>query len=202
MHVDEGTARQWLFSVSYYRLSAYWHPYRLHAGDSDVPRRLDEFQQGTHFDDVVQLYEFDRKMRTLVHDGLERVEVAMRARIGELICIDDPLAYKDSSRFREEFDHKGWMKTVAKLTERAQKSNVAIKHYETNYGDYPLWVLADVLDFSDISRLFAGLRLEDQQTIAEEFGLYIVTDQLNSKQWKSFRKKSSFNTMVSTPHYC
>ena len=82
MIVDEETALQWLANVSYYRLSAYWHPAWMRDSGGN---RLDQFKAGTKFSDVVALYEADRKLRTLVHDGVERIEIAMRARLGELL---------------------------------------------------------------------------------------------------------------------
>ncbi|WP_454942108.1 Abi family protein [Corynebacterium argentoratense] len=87
MVVDEPSATQWLNNVSYYRLSGYWCGYRVLPPDTDPknPQRLDSFVSGTSFSDVVALYEFDRKLRTLVHNALERIEVALRARVGELL---------------------------------------------------------------------------------------------------------------------
>ncbi|WP_281706614.1 Abi family protein [Corynebacterium argentoratense] len=87
MVVDEPSDRRWLSNVSYYRLSGYWYGYRVLPPDTDPknPQRLDSFVSGTSFSDVVALYEFDRKLRTLVHDALERIEVALRARVGELL---------------------------------------------------------------------------------------------------------------------
>lgn len=81
MRVDEDLARQWLRSVSYYRLSGYWYAYRVlpPSAEPREPERCDDFEMGTRFADVVSLYEFDQKMRTLIHDGIERIEVVLRA---------------------------------------------------------------------------------------------------------------------------
>ncbi|MBF0698363.1 Abi family protein [Actinomyces bowdenii] len=102
MAIDEGLARQWFANVSYYRLSAYWHPARRLNGRGE---RSDTFIDGTTFSDVAALYEADRKLRTLMHDGMERIEITMRTRIAELLCIDDVLAYTDPGRFRNTFKH-------------------------------------------------------------------------------------------------
>ncbi|SIA36535.1 Abortive infection bacteriophage resistance protein [Mycobacteroides abscessus subsp. abscessus] len=68
MHVDIDLARQWLRSVSYYRLSGYWYPYREQLqSDIRMPVRADTFAPGATFSEVTGLYEFDRKLRTLVH---------------------------------------------------------------------------------------------------------------------------------------
>ncbi len=97
MQIDDDLARQWLANVSYYRLSAYWYPARAFDANHE---RIDDFIPGTSFADVIALYEADRKLRTLVHDGMERVEITLRTRIGETLCHPDPLAYTDSSVFR------------------------------------------------------------------------------------------------------
>lgn len=172
MEVDEAQATQWLSNVSYHRLAAYWYPARrLTAGG----RREDSFVDGTSFADVAALYEADRKLRSLVLDGMERVEITMRTRIGELLCQSDPLLYRDPSRFRPGFDHSRWVATAQSRIKRAQRRDAAIQHYRDNYdANYPFWVLAEVLDFADISRLFDGLPVRDQRTIAE--GLQIVLD--------------------------
>lgn len=69
--LDHAVADQWLRNVGYYRLSGYWYPYR-EIDDQPGGRLLDHFIAGASFDDVVRLYEFDRKLRTLLHDGIER----------------------------------------------------------------------------------------------------------------------------------
>ena len=43
------------------------------------PERL--FQPGTGFRQISQLYDFDRRLRLLIMDAIERVEVASRAMI-------------------------------------------------------------------------------------------------------------------------
>ena len=118
------------------------------------------------FSDAVELYEADRKLRALMHDGMERVEIAMRTRVGEVLIAKDPLAYTDQRRFRQTFDHQRWMETLNRRIARAGKSNESIKHYQEKYdGRYPFWVLAELLDFADISRTYEGLPVSDQRII-------------------------------------
>ncbi|WKD58611.1 Abi-like protein [Corynebacterium caspium DSM 44850] len=191
MDVDESLARQWLASVSYYRLSGYWYTYRILPipDDPRQPKRLDIFIPGTTFTQVTALYEFDRKLRTLIHDGMERIEVAMRARIGELLVAKGALSYKDASLFRDDFDHESWLRTAQGRVERARKRNHAIAHYAANYDDYPFWVLADVLDFLDISQLYDGLLLDDQRAISESYGFTVDAERLNAKQKRAYYRQ-------------
>lgn len=63
---DEGRARHYLANISYYRLSAYTRPFY-------VPReQTHRFLPGTTFDQVLALYIFDRELRILLLDAIER----------------------------------------------------------------------------------------------------------------------------------
>lgn len=188
MGVDDALATQWLTNVSYYRLSAYWYlSRRLDTRGS----RGDTFAAGTTLTDVVLLYEADRKLRTLVHDGMERIEVAMRTRIGEQLLAEGPLSYTDPDRFRPTFDHERWMSTAKKRVARAKRHNDAIKHYQSDYGGrFPFWVLAEVLDFADVSRLYEGLPANDQREIAEGLNIWIDMGALSNAQQKKAKAQS------------
>ena len=58
-----------LKAVSYYRLSGYWHPFR---------NPNDTFKPGTTLEEIWKRYTFDRQLRLLVIDAIERVEVSER----------------------------------------------------------------------------------------------------------------------------
>lgn len=131
MEVDTELAQQWLSFVSYYRLSAYWYPAREMTASGS---RKDTFVPGTRFSDAVDLYEADRKLRSLVHDGMEGIKIAMRTRIGEVLCKQDPLAYRDPSRFRTNFNHQNWMNTVGKRLQRADSRKTLKPKNKTQFS--------------------------------------------------------------------
>lgn len=179
MIVNQKLAEQWLQRVGYYRLSAYWYPYR----ETNETGRSDVFVEGTTFEDVAKLYKFDRKFRTLLHDGIERIEVSLRAELIEIFGHKNPLSYKDSKNFRPSFDHEEWLATVSRRVDRARRHSEAIRHYDKKYaGELPIWVLTDVLDFSDLSRMYDSLPAKDQWTIAESLGIRIDLSRLTQSQ--------------------
>ena len=184
--LDKTAATQWLRSVGYYRLSGYWYPYR----EISYPQRLDRFVSGASLSDVVSLYEFDRKLRTFIHDGMERVEVALRSHVSYQLGSHGPLAYRDPAVFRPTFDHRNWLATANSRMERARRHSDPIRHYKANYnGQLPIWVLAEVLDFADVSKLYEGLFAKDQWAIAERLGVSIVDSSLSANQRKKVRKE-------------
>lgn len=95
-------ALHYLEHISYYRLSAYALPFYESAASH-------RFRPGSSFDDVLQNYVFDRELRLLVLDALERVEVSIRAHIANemaLRAVNSPFWYLDETHFKAEFPHK------------------------------------------------------------------------------------------------
>lgn len=73
---DPGRLENYLTTIGYYRLSAYWHPFELPSTDGNS--RNHRFQADTHFDHILNLYIFDRQLRLLVMEAIERIEVSVR----------------------------------------------------------------------------------------------------------------------------
>lgn len=190
MMLDEAFAKQWLCSVGYYRLSAYWYPYREFIDEAHAIRG-DNFIPGTKFEDIAALYEFDRKLRTLMHDGIERIEIGLRTQLNEYLGeIGGALAYQNPDNFRPNFKHAAWLDQAKGRVQRARSHNEAIRHHNKYYhGKLPIWVLSEVLDFSDVSRLFEGLPTKAQYRIAENLGVAIDDTKLSVNQRGKARKE-------------
>lgn len=73
---DVPSAVQRLKFIGYYRLSGY---YKFFC-DPDDPAR-ENFRTGTNFNDVLNLYGFDRRLRVLLAEALERIEIAVKTSI-------------------------------------------------------------------------------------------------------------------------
>ena len=145
---------------------------------------------GADFADVVALYEADRKLRTLIHDGMERIEVGLRSRLTSLLCRDNALGYQERRFYRSGFDLDGWLRTARRRVDRAGAHNTAIDHYKKQYGgQYPFWVLSEVLDFGDVSKLYQGLTYKAQAQIAETFGITIDLGALSKNERKIVRRR-------------
>lgn len=184
--IKQDAAKQWLQNVGYYRLSGYWYPFREMSGQK---QRLDNFIAGTSLDEVVRLYEFDRKLRTLIHDGIERVEVALRSHVSYHLGSQGPIEYQNDLIFRPSFDHAGWIAMARARAARARRHSEPVRHLEARYdGTLPIWVLTEVLDFSDVSRLYDGLFAKDQWAIAEKLGILVNDDKLSPNQRTKVRK--------------
>ncbi len=186
---DRDLAAEWLRRVGYYRLSGYWYPFREsdRAQDGRV-RILDTFASGTTLRMVTELYEFDRALRLLVLDGVERLEVSIRFHVGHVLGRRGPYAHADPAALSAEFtggpldaphavarwrtsDHAAWLARRAE-EERRSKTDFT-KHILAKYGPpLPVWVVTEILDFGGLSRLYAGLLQRDRDQIAASLGLF------------------------------
>lgn len=55
------------------------------------------------------------------------------------------------------------MSTARARAARARRHSEPVLRHEARYdGTVPIWVLTEVLDFSDVSRLYGGLIAKDQ----------------------------------------
>ena len=72
---DEEKAVHYLSHIGYYRLSAYMYPLL------SIPKEQHLFKQGVTFGRVMMLYRFDKKLRLLLFNEIEKIEVAVRCAI-------------------------------------------------------------------------------------------------------------------------
>ena len=93
---DSERACQYLEVISYFRLSAYMRPFQVPSSSKH------QFKVGALFSDIVSLYAFDRELRLLVMDSIERVEVAVRTAINNVMSTvySDPHWYLRDELFK------------------------------------------------------------------------------------------------------
>lgn len=69
---DPERAKKYLKLVGYYRLTGYMYHLQIDDGSHN-------FKEGVCFSDIINTYQFDKKLRYLFAEYIERIEVAMRA---------------------------------------------------------------------------------------------------------------------------
>ena len=165
-------AKRYLANISYFRLSAYTRPFYIPA-DSHFTEH--QFIPDTSFDDVLGLYIFNRELRLLLLDAIERIEVALRAQLTQTLSTKyGPFGYLDSNVFDTRYKHDF---LLAELDRKVKSRDIEIflSSYRHKYPDSPsqppFWMASELLSFGQISMLFAMLRNPgDQKQISDHFG--------------------------------
>lgn len=158
-----------LKNIGYYRFSGYCLPY-YQLDNQGHSSRI--FVEGTSFDDIMQTYIVDRKLRVLLLSAIERIEVALRNVINhEIGCkYDDAHWYCNPSLFGSSthFSHSALLKEVkrhtaknaAPGTDKARQQEVFINHYYSHYDLPelpPSWMIGEVLSLGSWSKVYEHL---------------------------------------------
>ena len=163
-------AERCLERISSYRLRPYWLPFEIqsqHDGDH-------AFRKGATFEDVLTLYLFDQQLRRLVLDGIEPVEVALRARWAHhMATTHGPHGYLNMDLYH---DATRYRTAVDMLTRQFQGSqDTFAQHYREMYDSPPLppaWMAAEVMSFGQLLAWMVNLEhRRDKQAITRPFEL-------------------------------
>lgn len=167
MRVDDpARARHYLKHLNYYRLTAYWLPF-------EADHAIHRFQEGTCFEDVLDLYVFDREFRLLLLDAIERVEVFLRTVWAyQLAHLYGPHAYLNRAYARRADWHASNLASLKKEIRRSDE--VFIQHYQKTYTNPkwpPIWSVCEVMSLGLLSRWLTQLTPGSASVIAKECGL-------------------------------
>lgn len=167
---DEARARHALAHINYYRLRAYWLPFEVPAGSAGEHR----FTPATRFETVLEYYAFDQRLKLLLLDAIERVEISLRTRWAhELAMRHGSHAYLDQGLFANRDRYEKCLRQLE--DEVARSHETFVRHYRDTYSDPPMppiWAVCEVLTLGQLSQWFDNLRHRpDRQAVAREFGV-------------------------------
>ncbi|MBP6386746.1 MAG: Abi family protein [Pseudarcicella sp.] len=174
---DEPKALSYLQEISYYRLSAYFLPYQ---------NAKDNFENNITFDQIIKTYSFDRELRLLVFDCIERIEVAIRTQF----IYQMALHYNDShwqdnqNHFITPYYNKignlinpfADFQAIISKAKTARTPETFIKHYINSYNkpaNPPSWMCFELLTIGELSHIYRGLKNNaDKKRIADFFEVH------------------------------
>jgi len=164
---DRAELARVLSEISYYRLSGYLFPYRGDDGKA--------FSEGTQFTTVFDHYLFDRQLRVLVMDAIERVEVSIKARlVNALTQKYGVFAHTARANFPDmpADVHRRLMDRIHQNSDRSKEA--FIRHYISKYTsetEIPLWMALEVMDFGAMLTIYRHSEQYDKRDIAQAYGL-------------------------------
>lgn len=158
---DKTSAESSLRHLNYYRLQTYAYPFKGLDGIT--------FRQGTSFEQVIQLYDFDQKLRGLILASIKIIEVSVRSRFAYIVGHRlGPLAHLDLTNYR---NRKKAYETLEKVREEFDRS----EHSRGNENDFdhaPVWESVESFSFGNTSKLYANLGLPQlRDEISATYGI-------------------------------
>ena len=165
---DEHKVESYLLNIGYHRLSAYIFPFYKSPKSNLI------LKEGTTFEQVLTLYHFDKKLRILLFNEIEKIEVAIRSVLANIGCqelgdrywITKPEYFANEDKFNQ---------TLAVLEkELASSKEDYIENFRRNYVENypPAWMITEVLSFGNLNYIYSNIannRL--MKRISDYFGL-------------------------------
>lgn len=163
---DEIKVKNLLLSNNYYNI--------INGYSKFFPTEKDSYTNGTSFDEVMRLYTFDTELKRAFFKALLETEAHLKA----------IFAY----RFAEEYHHIRYsyldiacydpnrvldaVQTIHKLSGiiNRQKNfpDSSIHHYVRAYGNVPIWVLVNYIDFGDLRYMIINSKKSIQNKVAHD----------------------------------
>ena len=165
---DVDNAPHFLSNISYYRLKGYWWEMQ----DDFVNHH---FRSGSYFEDAVDLYNFDRHLRLIIFNGIERIEIALRTKLIYYLSLSYGANwYLNPDLFDKQPEYLSFVSKVNIELGRSSEEFI-VRHFENHPKESPeSWKALEVLTLGTLSKLYQNLKhqLPEKNQIAKDFGLY------------------------------
>ena len=151
---------EFLEQANYYRLSAYFLPFRKKDGT---------YFENINFNRIQRIYEFDSRLRGLLFNCIEKIELYLRTQLAYYSGhAYGSLGYIDENNYNEKHNHEKFMKLLNACIEE-NRNTLVVKHHKEKYnGVFPVWVMIEFFSMGMLSYFYADLQSRDQKSIAKE----------------------------------
>ena len=159
-----------LKTVSYHRLLPYLESLHRNHHSFQYPK----------FSHAWQLYCFDRELRLLINDAIERIEIAFRTALSETMsCRYSPHWFLNKEIFKDTTLYNGFIKQVDLVCKN--KHELYIQDYYAKYQQPkypPSWIVSESLSLGACITAFYNLKkLSDRKAICQIFQEHPTTMQ-------------------------
>jgi len=129
---------------------------------------------------VMKLYGFDKRLRSLVLDAIERVEVGMRVDIALLLGERSPVGHREATHVHGnsvrvdartgKSGHQRWLEGLDEVADDSKEEFV--KHFKRRYlPPLPIWRAIETWDFGLLSVFLGGMRHDDLLKLCARYGV-------------------------------
>lgn len=164
---DKSKAEFYLSQLNYYRFAAYCLPF-------EQDHATHKFKADTEFDDILNLYIFDRELRLLVLDAIERFEVSLRTQLAYHLSHNHGTAHPHlvPTIFHNPVTYGTCLSKLDHDIRRSRED--FIKHLTQKYEELqpPIWAVVELMTMGHLSKWFSNIATRaDRQAISRIYGI-------------------------------
>lgn len=177
---DEEFAKRTLTDLNYFRLAHYFSLFLREDGT---------YKEGTKFKEVLRVYDFDRRLRNLILEVLEEIEIALRAHCSNYHAIKyGATGYLNAGSFSHVHKHQAFLSKIQRLIDSNDDSEMVQHYIKKHGGRFPLWVITELFSFGGLNMFYSDLKPGDKMDISKKYyGLSSGTLELKLRMMSDFR---------------
>ncbi len=162
---NKAQAKEFLLHHNYYRISGY----------TLTLRKNDVFYKSVTFENIMEIYNFDFELRTILLKYLQLIEINIKSIYAYYFCkLYDCKVYTDATLFSNMEQHTKTLQNVSSQKLKSLKQEAFLKHYnEINEEIIPLWAYIEIFTFSNISIFYSISPPELKNKVANSLGICI-----------------------------
>lgn len=164
---NEKEAISVLDTISYFRLAGYW---RLMEAD----KLTHTFKPNSRFSNVVSLYHFDDDLRILVFSAIQRIEVAVRARLIRLFSeAHDAFWFTNPTLAESSYMFQNNLSNLKEELNRSEDEYI-LDHFRKYDSPSmpPVWKTLEVASLGTLSKLYSNMNdSAAKKAVSRSFGI-------------------------------
>jgi len=167
---NEQKAINYFANISYFRLSAYLYPLLKD------PKTEHFYKDGSTFEMALDMYRFDRKLRILLFNEIEKIEVAIRSAMNNWISdgLNDVFWMTNSSYFSSYGNFERTQTIIQSEINRTKEEFIG--HFNTKYTEPfpPVWMISEIIPLGTLCGIYNNLKITRlKKKVANQFGLSV-----------------------------
>lgn len=170
---DVEYAKEVLLRENYFFIGGYRHLFLKDDGSR-------KFIHGVNFRELYGMFNFDRQLRNILFKNILIVENNLKSILSYVMSKNHGFKeqnYLNADNFVKDYNKIRQINDLLRKMKRQinvnGKQHAATSHYIRNYGYIPLWVVVKVLSFGIVGELYSILQKDDQEEIANIYGVSI-----------------------------
>lgn len=172
-----------LKTIGYYRLSSYMRNFQI---DKDH-----NFRQNTAFEEIINLYHFDQKLRQITFSAIEKIEIAYRASISNVMCkAFDSHWFCNAKCLTKNANICDICDLIEKEITKIKKGDKYAETFITNYYNKysapklpPFWMVAETFSMGTLNYIFHHIDFKYRNNIMQELGFQLDYKFMSTNNW-------------------
>ncbi len=166
LFADEDFARRQMEVIGYFRLRSYLQPL-----ESDKNSHI--FKPGSTFESALDLYYFDKELRSLLFTAIQSVEVGVRTLISHPITMKygaywyiDPVLSVNQHQFSDN------LRCIQREISRSKEDYIRNHFNKYQNSELPVWKYVEISSLTTLSKIFSNFSdISLKKNIARSLGL-------------------------------